>query len=150
MSRTLIYLCLATLIISSCARPDAREEFRKAVDKENGSYCFLLSLDDTLCCYDLDLYTRIDCRPVQFASMPDSIRMKIGYTSPSGRKYTEKFAAAKDSFSQSSSFSKEYIIPYRRDLVPVEHGTWKLCITVSNEEQFTRLRGIGIQVRWKR
>lgn len=150
MSRVIGYLCLAALLVCSCARPDAREEFRKASDRENGSYCFSIDMGDTLCRYDLDLYTRIDCRPAQFASMPDSIRMKMDYTSPSGRKYTEKFAAAKDSFSQSSYFSKEYMIPYRRDLVPAEHGLWNLCITVSNEDQFTRLRGIGIQVRWKR
>lgn len=150
MTRSIRYLCLAALLVCSCARPDAREEFRKASAKENGSYCFSIDMRDTLCSYDLDLCTRIDCRPAEFASMPDSIMMNMVYTSPSGRKFAEKFAAAKDSFSQSSSFSKEYIIPYRRDLVPAEHGIWNLCITVGNENRFPGMRGIGIQVRWKR
>lgn len=152
MSRSLGYLSLAVLLICicSCTRPDAREEFRKASDKENGSYCFRIDMEDSLYSYDLDLYTRIDCRPAQFTSMPDTIRMKMDYTSPSGKRYTEMFGAAKDSFSQSSSFSKEYIIPYRRDLVPVEHGIWNLYITVCNEDRFPGMRGIGIQVRWKR
>lgn len=150
MIRAVRYLCIAALLLCACSRPDAYEEFRKASAKENGSYCFMIDMSDTLCTYDLDLYTRIDCSMQLFASMPDSIRMNMVYTSPSGRKYAEKFAAAKDSFSQSSSFSKEYIIPYRRDLVPVEHGIWNLCITVGNEDRFPDMRGIGIQVRWKR
>lgn len=151
MKTTAVPQCLLILLLflAGCARPSVHEEFRKAADRENGKYCFSLDMTDTAGRYDLHLFSRIDCSPSVFDVMPDTIRMSMMFTAPSGQRYSEAFPVPKEYVSRGTDFSREYEIPYRLGLVPAEKGIWRLDITIENENMFPGLRGLGLRTAWK-
>ncbi len=126
MSRVQAYLSLIllALVSVSCSRPASVESF--VFDDGSGCYEFEVDMTDSLSTYDLAFYTRLENR-----FSPSGFPMKIYLTSPSGVTYSE---------SVYFDLSGSYTVPYRTDLVPVEHGVWKL----SARARAAGLNGMGL------
>ena len=48
-----------------------------------------------------------------------------------------------------TSFSREYEMPYRKNIRPEEYGIWKMEIEIQDKKDFPGLRGMGIKVTRK-
>lgn len=140
-----VFIALFAVILGAvaCTRPSSVEEFRKYSQRDSlGRYCFVMDFSDSTAMFDVSFFTRIDCRPAVFRSMGD-IPVEVLWTSPSGLNYGETVYIPRDSHSRSTAFSKEYLSPYRKGLVPDEHGKWTLALTVPLERR-SGLRGMGV------
>lgn len=149
-SHVLVMLCLMPVMaaFTGCSEPGQREVFIKSNDRDGTTaYTFPLDMSDSLSRYDISFYTRIDCDGESFAAMPPAIALEITYISPSGQKYAETVSIPKDSFIDESHFSKEYEVPYRTGVIPVENGIWEMSVTVMDEKEFPGLRGLGTITR---
>ena len=149
-SHVLVLLCLMPVMaaFTGCSEPCQREVFIKSNDRDGTTaYTFPLDMSDSLCRYDISFYTRIDCDGESFSAMPPAIALEITCISPSGQKYAETVSIPKDSFIDESHFSKEYKVPYRAGLIPVENGIWEMSVTVMDEKEFPGLRGWGTITR---
>lgn len=81
--------------------------------------------------------------------MPSGIPLDISLTSPGGKKYAETVYIPIEGFSMMTSFSREYEMPYRKNIRPEEYGIWKMEIEIQDEKDFPGLRGMGIKVTRK-
>lgn len=143
-------LCLMPVMtaFTGCSEPGQHEIFIKSHERDcNAAYIFPLDMSDSLSRYDISFYTRIDSDGKNFSAMPPYIPLEVTYTSPSGQKYAETVCISKESFTHESHFSKEYEVPYRSGLVPVENGIWEMSVTVRDEKAFPGLRGMGTIIR---
>jgi len=141
-------LLTAILVMAvSCAPPPAEcQDFVKLSERDYlDRFAFTLDMSDSLSVFDLDIFTRIDCTREEFRSLGD-IPVSAFYVSPSGCFYTEEFILPVMSFFRSTAFTKDYFIPYRDNLVPVENGTWKLFLSIP-EESAVFVRGMGVRFR---
>ncbi|MBO8485585.1 MAG: hypothetical protein IAB78_04070 [Bacteroidetes bacterium] len=133
-----------------CSEPASSGTFIKSCDTETpGLYPFTIDMTDSLCLYDMTLYTRIDATEKRFARMPSGIPLDIRLTSPGGKRYAETVYIPKEGFSMMTSFSREYEMPYRKNIRPEEYGIWKMEIEIQDEKDFPGLRGMGIKVTRK-
>lgn len=145
LSVLLVLICL-TLFTPGCSAPKGSESFIRSTDAVGGEYRFTLDMSDSLATYDLSFYTRIDCGEEDFASMPDTIPIKLVYTSPTGRRHVEYTHILRDRWDRGTRFSKEYDVPYRIKSVPAEFGTWEMSASISDESRFKGLRGLGVKI----
>lgn len=135
--RSLIAFILLVSVFS-CSRPASYEKYVKFEDREDGAYCFDIDMTDSLSCYDLSFYTRIDGK-VKPASFPIDVR----WVSPDGEVYGERawFSSEGENVEVTGSFlSQQIIAPYRSGTVPVVPGVWTLKVTAAAPG----MRGLGI------
>lgn len=129
----------------SCSRPVSYEKFVSVEDREaNGLYSFSIDLSDSLCTYDVSFYSRIDA--IRFKEMHSrDFSLMVTWTAPSGQRYRETvYFGPFDDSTGSDSYSRQYVKPYRRSLVPVEFGTWDIEVLVNSGAEVPGFRGLGI------
>ena len=138
-------MAVAVLLIfaAGCVRPVSDELFIRA---DGPDYEWEIDFTDTTKTYDLAFYSRIDCPRKLFVKMPANIYIKALFTAPSGSEYVENLTIHKEEFKHVSAYVRDAYIPYRKDLVPKEHGIWKFSLHIDNQYYFTGLRGMGLQV----
>lgn len=138
-------LAVIAALSVGCARPTSTEQFLKVTAKgPDGLYHFALDLSDSLHRYDVSFYSRIDCNNIKAASVSD-FPMTVTWTAPSGRKYNETVYFDVSSGTAGSGFySKQYLIPYRMGITPVEWGEWDLAVRVDADRFVPGFRGIGV------
>lgn len=140
---------LALLALVSCHEPLERESFLRSSERSPlGSYVFTLPLTDSLKTYDLSFFTRMTARDKDFASMPDTVRYHVVLKSPSEVYYKGGGFFMKDSYSDASSFSRAYVIPFRSGFKPVETGEWTLYLGITDEDVFA-FDGFGTKLSKK-
>ena len=141
------YLILAVIGAAcvSCSRPVSYEQFVSVEDREaNGLYRYILDLSDSLCTYDVSFYSRIDATRIKEAHSRD-FSLMVTWTAPSGQRFRETvYFGLFDESEGSDSYSRQYVKPYRKGLVPVEFGTWDLEVLVNSGAEVPGLRGLGV------
>ena len=144
-----LLLCAALPLLVSCIGPDVSETFVLREDCAiDGIYRFEVDMSDSLSRYDLSLYTRIDGNH-QRPDADKGVRLKMIWTSPSGRDYSENvYFSFVDSSREDGFFSLQCILPYRSGLVPKDFGVWTL--TLQQLKEIRDLRGWGIICESKR
>ena len=116
------------LAVAACSRPGSSERFVKTEDcLEPGRYDFDLDMADTLVSYDITFYTRLDSGD---GAILLNLPLEVSATSLSGKLYSEKVWADVSEPSSAGHFNKDFEIPYRSSLRPVEAGVWKLSVSV--------------------
>ena len=140
-----ILLLLSCLLGCACNPPGGEESFVRTGSKgEDGMYHFSLDLSDSTATYDISFYSRIDCNNLKIASLRD-FPMTVFWTSPSGRRYSEKVYFPIQSYSAGSDFySHQYVVPYRSGLVPAERGVWDIAVRIDSDSLIPGFRGIGM------
>jgi len=142
---TLVLATALAVALSACSRPDQTESFVRSSQKTAaGFYEFMVDMSDKEASYDIQVYTRSDCRDKVFAALPD-LGIGIVWTAPDGTEYREMVYIPHEDFDLDSSFSHSVRVAYRTGLVPVQPGVWKMSMVVPEEERF-HLRGMGIVV----
>ena len=151
MGRSLVkvfcIMMLAAVAVAgiSCSRPVSYEKFVSVEDREaNGLYSFSIDLSDSLCTYDVSFYSRIDA--IRFKEMHSrDFSLMVTWTAPSGQRYRETvYFGPFDESAGSDPYSRQYVKPYRRSLVPVEFGTWDIEVLVNSGAEVPGFRGLGI------
>lgn len=129
----------------SCSRPVSYEKFISVENKEaNGLYRYTLDLSDSLCTYDVSFYSRIDVN-VMKETLPRDFSMMVTWTAPSGQRFRETvYFGISDASAGSDSYSRQYVKPYRKSLVPIEFGTWEMEVLVNSGAEVPGFRGLGI------
>lgn len=142
--KTVLFVVIAALSVG-CARPTSTEQFLKVKAKgADGLYHFEMDFTDSLTKYDVSFYSRIDINHIKAASVK-SFPMTVTWTAPSGQKYNETVYFDVSSETGGSSFySKQYFIPYRLGITPVEWGVWDLAVRVDADRFVPGFRGIGV------
>mgnify|MGYP006873057343 CR=1 FL=1 len=130
---------LVILAVAACSRPVSWERFVKAEDCHvPGRFDFDLDMADTLVSYDITFYTRLD--PGDGAILL-SLPLTVSASSPSGKLYSEEVWADVSKPSSSGHFNKDFEIPYRTSVRPVEAGVWRLSVSVLSGTDF--VEGFG-------
>ena len=144
-----LLLCAVLPLLVSCTRPSVSETYLLREDCAlDGIYRFEVDMSDSLARYDISLYTRIDGNH-QRPDADKGVRLKMIWTSPSGRDYSENvYFSFTESSCEDGFFSLQCSLPYRSGLVPKEHGVWTL--TLQQLKEIRDLRGWGIICESKR
>ena len=151
MGRSLVKLLslmmLAAFAVTgvSCSRPVSYEKFVSVEDREaNGLYRYTIDLSDSLCSYDVSFYSRIDVNVLK-ETLPRDFSMMVTWTAPSGQRFRETvYFGISEGSTGSDSYSRQYVKPYRKSLVPIEFGTWEIEVLVNSGADVPGFRGLGI------
>lgn len=138
---SLIFVLL--LAVFSCSRPSSYEEFVAIEDKQDGMYAFTADMTDSLSCYDISFYTRIDGK-----TKPVSFPLDIRWVSPEGKEFGERawICPGAEGVRVSQSFlSRQILAPYRAGTVPETAGVWTLKVATD----VPGMRGLGMILTWK-
>lgn len=140
-----VIIAVLAALLTGCARPTSTEQFLKVGAKSpDGLYHFVLDLSDSLSRYDVSFYSRIDCNNIKAASVRN-FPMTVTWTSPSGQKYNETVYFDVSGWTEGSGFyTKQYLIPYRMGITPVEWGEWDLAVRVDADRFVPGFRGVGV------
>lgn len=135
---------LVAALLASCSRPDRYEAFVKARKvSADGMYTMKVDMSDSLATYDFTIATRIDCRRKIFDALESPIGVGAVWISPDSTEFREFFYVDKESYYNSTSFSKEYYLPYRRGVVPSQFGEWTVSFLVLGDAA-KYINGVGI------
>lgn len=143
--RAAVLLVLVTLMCG-CSRPTSYERFVLLGDKEgDGRYHYTLDMSDSLCTYDISFYTRIDSNGNKLSGIKD-FPLNVTFMSPSGQRYEEKvyFKVNGEAAAGSDFYSRQYKVPYRSGLVPVEWGMWEMAVRIDSDRYIPGFRGLGV------
>lgn len=137
----LAFVMLAAMV--SCAKPSSYEPFVLREKAEYGdTYIFSLDLSDSTATYGLDFYTRLQ-RPA-FGTFPsDSISLDLRWISPSDSVILSDTTFIRVAQPVDSSYySRDFMVGYKRVLTLPEHGIWRLRAKVLNDSE--AIRGLGV------
>lgn len=135
---------LVAALLCSCTRPDQTETYVGVRHRNaDGMYSMTVDMSDSLASYDFTIFTRLDLRKSRFETLEDSIGVGAEWMAPDSTRYREFFYIPKDSFSSSTSFSKDYFLPYRRGVVPNLPGVWTVSFLVMGEAA-EYMNGMGL------
>ena len=129
----------------SCSRPVSYEKFISVENREaNGLYHYTFDLSDSLCTYDVSFFSRIDVNILK-ETLPRDFSMMVTWTAPSGQRFRETvYFDISEGSAGSDSYSRQYVKPYRKSLVPVEFGNWDIEVLVNSGYEVSGFRGLGI------
>ena len=136
MRRAVLLSVLLVPTALSCREPASLERFIRG----EGPYVFTVDMQEGRA-YSFDLYTRIDARADEMASLVD-LPLRVEWRSPSDSVFRETVylpLSGTDSF-----FSRTVYHPYREGMVPREPGVWTLRFTAPATIPH---RGLGLVVR---
>ena len=134
---------MATLLCS-CPRPEQTESYVGVRHRNaDGMYSMTVDMSDTLASYDFTIFTRLDLRKSKFEQLEDSIGVGAEWVAPDSTRYREFFYIPKDSYTASTSFSKDYFLPYRRGIVPNVPGVWTVSFLVMGDAA-QYMNGMGL------
>lgn len=141
LHRLLVWSLLIVPVFSSCRKPSVYERFVQNNDcTEAGVYDFVVDMSDSLATYDVSLYTRVD-GDHSGENTSVGVLVDVAWKSPSGIVYSEKVYFP---FSEGTEFfSRQAVMPYRVDTVPVEYGLWELSLRP--QVDIAGLRGWGVK-----
>jgi len=140
--RAFLYLLCVLSFSGSCCEPSSREFFVKSSAKDaGGRYSFNLDMRDSLSMYSVNFFTRIDNGALE--CIPN-LAVDVLLVSPSGKEYAERVYLPKEAYISDGNFANDCDIPYRTGFRPVEHGVWKMFLTVPDENSVYGFRGMGI------
>ena len=141
-----IWLGWLLLCLAACQRPPSSECFVRISEAADGEYVFPADFSDSLCRYDLFLYTRVDRNVWQFRSFP-GVQLALNWESPTQVCYADTVLLCPSAVSHSSFFSQDFRLPYRADVAPFELGNWTIRARFLNDSDAIKgLRGLGLQV----
>ena len=109
----------------------------------------MLDLSDSLCTYDISLFTRSDF-PAFTPRTHRDIPLDIVLTSPSGREFSERVFFPTVTPLRSTVFSEDYLALWRTGCNPVEYGEWTLSVRVKDLEWDPHICGVGLIIEKKR
>lgn len=134
------YLAILLLAVS-CSAPFQTEDFRPIEERDSlGRFVYDIDMSDSLCSYDILLYTRMDCNYKEFGKIRD-IKVEVGFSSPSGKVYSETVYLPVSSFISVRRGTYDCKVEYRKDMVPVEWGMWQMTLAMP---ELSGLHGMGI------
>lgn len=137
-----IFAIIFLQILYSCTAPSSYEQYMRKEDSDAGTYEFDVDMTDSLCCYDISLYLSGIMTGKNAVSYHDD-PVEFVWVSPRGQKFCERLYLPKDVRKNNPS---HYICEYRKDLVPVSRGTWKLYIIPASIGE----AGVGIRITKKK
>lgn len=135
MKKLIPTIILVASVMAGCVKPASEEYFVREDQSVDGVYSFMLDMSDSLCKYDVYFYTKVDGKK-NIVNLP----VQIIWTSPSGQQYSEQVY-----MKVGAKFGDKEL--YRSSLVPVEFGSWNLCVVSLND--IKGLRGMGVIVESK-
>ena len=137
---------LAAAVIS-CRKPSSYEQFIRADRAEGGEYVFCLDMSDTLACYDVSLYTRVDAAFFAAARPSRQLRLEISWIAPVMPDSTPVMPDP-----DRASLSETVYLPYggragsahlyRSGVKPSPAGEWTVAVRPLDAPK--GLRGMGI------
>ncbi len=139
-------MAIMPLLLFSCARPSSDELYVRVSQNEvQHLFSYELEMDDPQYAYDVDIYLSLDDDSRN--PEPFSEEVIFLWVSPSGSRYKETISLSSDTQSQKSFFTKTLLYHYRKDLVPVEHGIWRLYLTFPyGFEERSNANGVGVRL----
>ena len=135
MRRALLFMVLVLSAVS-CREPASMERFIRG----EGPYAFTVDMKEGRA-YSFDLYTRIDARAAEMATLVD-LPLRVEWRSPSDSVFRETVYLPLSGTDH--SFSRTVYHPYREGMVPRESGVWTVCFTAP---AVIPHRGLGLVVR---
>ena len=150
----LLAAAVLTAAVSSCRKPSSYEQFIRADRAEGGEYVFCLDMSDTLACYDVSLYTRVDAAFFAAARPYRQLRLEISWIAPvmpdSSPVLPDATLVMPDP--DRASLSETVYIPYggrggsahlyRSGVKPSPAGEWTVAVRPLDAPK--GLRGMGI------
>lgn len=151
MMRPIRYMACALLLAVACGRPASEEFFVRTSDRdEAGRYCFRMDFADSTAVFDMDLLVCLrsdDMRFARFRQMP----LQVRWTAPSGQLYGDSLWVNRKNLSDSTYYDKNFWIPYRRSMRPVEAGEWSLALILpENLIKTYEILGTGVRLTRKK
>lgn len=129
------------LLAVSCSAPSQMEDFRPVDERDSlGRFVYSIDMSDSLSVYDILFYTRVDCPDKLFAEL-QNIKVDVGLLSPSGISYEETVYIPITSFTSDRKGTYDCQVEYRKGLVPVEWGTWRMYIVLP---ELKGMHGMGV------
>ncbi len=132
----------------SCTEPASSSQFVKTSARDAyGRYIFDVDMRDSLSAYNLDMVASFSCVDRTFSSFK-SLPLVLLWESPAGQTYEGDMSLNRASMCDSSYYEKSFEMPVGEGLVPVQYGSWKLCIKAPEDSlKKYGLTGIGLIVR---
>ena len=145
------YMACVLLAAVSCGRPASEEFFVRTSDRdETGRYCFRMDFADSTALFDLDLLICMASDNTQFAGFRP-LPIRVRWTAPSGQPYEDLVWIDRQHLADSTFYRKNFWIPYRRDMRPVETGEWSLALILSeNLVKTWDIAGTGVRLTRKK
>ena len=110
-----------------------------------GPYSFTVDFSDSLCAYDLALYSRIDAnerKALAFGELP----LNVAWTAPDGvGEYAETVYLPLEG-ERRGYFSRQVWHQYRKGVQPAVYGEWTLTLSIPDTLNIRGLRGMGLEV----
>lgn len=127
------YILCILVVAVSCGRPASEEFFVRTSGRDaEGRYRFRADFSDSTLVYDVDLMVCMECddaRFIRFRQMP----LRVRWTAPSGQAYEDTLWIGRRNMSDSTYYTKNFWLPYRQDMRPVEAGEWSLALTLPED-----------------
>ena len=148
--QALRYMVCALLLAVACGRPASEEFFVRTADRdESGRYCFRMDFADSTAAFDLDLLVCMESDDALFARFRQ-MPVRVRWTAPSGRLYEDSLWVDRRHLSDSTFDNKNFWVPYRRDMRPVESGEWSMAVILSEDIAKTYdIIGTGVRLNRK-
>ncbi|MBO4761398.1 MAG: hypothetical protein J5520_06570 [Bacteroidales bacterium] len=141
-----VLLVLSMLLMAACSRPSSEEFFMKSEDRDiRGRYGYHLDMADSTVKYGVDLIICMGCddkKWEEFTTLP----LTIDWISPDDDIHRETVWVSASDVKESSYFSKTIEAAYRRSLVPVKYGKWKMRVGIP-ETQIDNYNVTGVGIR---
>ena len=132
---------LFALLLTSCISQMGSEEFIRG----SGPYAFPVDFSDSLCSYDIAIYSRIDTRETEVLAMGE-LPLTVVWTAPDGKgEYAENVYLPLEG-ERRGYFSRQVWQQYRKGVRPAVYGEWTLTVSLPDTVRVRGLRGIGLEV----
>ena len=132
---------LLLLFVTGCVSQMGSEEFIRG----KGPYCFAVDFSDSLCTYDLALYSRIDAREKNIRAMGE-LPVTIVWTAPDGAGEFSESAFLPLDGERRGYFSRQVWQRYRKGVKPSVYGEWTISVSIPDTVRVRGLRGMGLEV----
>lgn len=138
---------LAIMLLISCSSPLSVEDYKRTKDRDiYGRFEFSADMSDSLAAYSVDLLISMGCNKKKFSTF-ENAPLRIMWVSPSGKPFEEEVWLSRLDLSSETPVSKQFMVKYRRGLVPKEYGVWKLYIALSDNIIVDyNIPGIGVRL----
>lgn len=145
--RYLVIVMAAVSAAVACSRPESMEKFILASEAQKvGGYIFDVDMADSLCTYDMDIYTRLDIRRSEVEELQD-FPLTLTWTDPDGEHFPVTVYMDVTKMTDQSFFSKYLIMPFMENVSPKKHGVWQLKVSVPDVVSEMGMRGFGLIVK---
>lgn len=140
-------LILSLIMLASCSRPVSDEMFVRTGERDiHGRYSFVVDMSDSLSRYGIGIVVMMDSDDRTFKDF-SALPLTIDWVSPDKDVYSETVSIGRKYLKDSTYYTKTLEAAYRKGLVPVRYGNWRLRVNIPETivEKYN-VTGVGISL----